>query len=136
MHSVYQEAFVRDWAAGVGRAELARRYGMTTSGVDYWRRLLGCPSRPKGQQPPDPVVDEDAFLADWKSGMPKRDIATKHGLKSTAVVDRLAQARKFPHRKSGYHIGREREMTSSPSVLTGGSWVADDHGIMRWKASA
>lgn len=47
---VDEDAFRRDWAAGLTLAEMAAVYGMSTSTVSTCSVRLGCPSRQPGRR--------------------------------------------------------------------------------------
>ena len=49
--------FTTMWENGAAKTEIAERLGMTTKGVDYWRRKLNLPARSSHRPMPDGFIE-------------------------------------------------------------------------------
>lgn len=71
-----------------------------------------------------------AAVADYLRGLSSTDVAKRHGVGSSSVLAWV---------KAAGHEARPcgtRTKSEDEHALTGGAWVADGRGIMRWEVAS
>jgi hypothetical protein len=75
------------------------------------------------------VVDEEAFVADWETGVPLAVMAVAYGI-SDSTVSKVARRMGLAGRMSRW---APREVTADRYALAGGAWVPSGTGTMVWQ---
>jgi hypothetical protein len=76
------------------------------------------------------LADEPAFIEDWESGHPLSVMARRYGI-SDSTVSKIARRMGLAPRASRWP---NHTPVNKVYALTGGRWVPDRTGVMRWQA--
>jgi len=84
----FAEDIVRRYQSGEIAAALAQEYGVSTTNMRYFLRVIcGVPLRPpnRGKKPQQPPVQEQVIVRDYRSGYSMTHLAVKYGLAYSTV---------------------------------------------------